>query len=92
MGLKTNFSFEVQCPADARRPGTDCAVLMEALQGTLQQCLAAQDPQAEVVVSDSHRGTGHKIVELTSRLDDARLTGILESFSETHGVIVSALE
>ncbi|MDB5883839.1 MAG: hypothetical protein JWR74_10, partial [Polaromonas sp.] len=62
------------------------------LQDTLQQCLAGQDAEAEVVVSDSHRGSRNKIVELTTCLEDTQLAGIMESFSETHGVGVTALD
>jgi hypothetical protein len=92
MALKTNFSFEVQYPADSSRSQAQQNEVMGSLQASLQPLLAAQDREADVVVSDSHRGSGNKLVELTTTLEDAQLAGILKAFSEQHGVSVTALE
>ena len=92
MGLKTNFSFEVQYPAGSDRSQAQRDELMDSLQTTLQQLLAAQDAEAEVLVSDSQRGSGNKLAELTTTLADAQLAAILKAFSEQHGVSVRAFE
>ena len=92
MAQKTNFSFDVQYPADSSRSQAQRDQVMDSLQTTLQQLLAAQDREAEVVVSDSHRGSGNKLVELTTSLDDAPLAGVLKGFSDQHGVSITALE
>ena len=92
MAQKTNFSFEVQYPADSDRSQAQQGEVMGSLQTTLQQLLAAQDPEAEVLVSDSQKGSGNKLVELTTTLADAQLAGILKAFSEQHGVSVRAVE
>ncbi|CDS53341.1 hypothetical protein [Polaromonas sp. CG9_12] len=92
MALKTNFSFEVQYTAGSSRNKAQRDKVMGSLQATLQQLLAAQDPEAEVMVSDSQRGDGNKLVELTTTLQDAQLAGILKDFSEQHGVSVAAFE
>lgn len=92
MGLNTNFSFEIQFLADSNRSEAQRDEVMDSLQPTLQQLLAAQDSQAEVMVSSSHRGSGSKLVELTTCLDDAQLAMLLKAFSEQHGVSVKAFE
>ena len=92
MAQKTNFSFEVQYPADSDRSQAQQGEVMGSLQTTLQQLLAAQDPEAEVLVSDSQKGSGNKLVELTTTLADAQLAGILKAFSEQRGVSVRAFE
>ena len=92
MGLSTHFSFEIKDPAGSNRSETQRAALMDSLQSTLQQLLASQDSQAEVVASSSHRGSSAKLVELTTRLDDAQLARLLKTFSEQHGVSVTAFE
>ena len=92
MAQKTNFSFEVQYPADSSRSEAQRDQLMDSLHATLQQLLAAQDREAEVLVSDSHKGSGNKLVELTTTLQDAQLAGILKAFSGQHGVSVTAFE
>jgi len=92
MALKTNFSFEVQYTADSSSSKVQRDEVMDSLQATLQQLLAAQDREAEVMVSDSQRGDGNKLVELTTTLQDAQLAGILKAFSEQHGVSVTAFE
>ena len=92
MSQKTNFSFDVQYPADSSSSKAQRDQLMDSLQASFEQLLAAQDPEAEVLVSDSHRGSGNKLVELTTTLEDAQLAVILKAFSEQHGVSVTAFE
>lgn len=92
MAQKTNFSFEVQYPADSGRSQAQQGQVMDSLQAALQQLLAAQDREAQVVVSDSHRGNGNKLVELTTSLEDAPLGAVLKGFSGQHGVSITALE
>ena len=89
---KTNFAFDMQYPADSDRSQAQQGEVMDSLQATLQQLLAPQDGEAEVVVSDSHRGSSNKLVELTTTLEDAQLAGLLKTFSEQHGVSVTAFE
>lgn len=92
MQPKTNFSFEVQYPEHSDSTQSQRDELMNSLDATLQQLLAGQDGEAQVAVSDSHKGNGNKIVELTTTLQDAQIAEILKSFSARHGVVVSALE
>jgi hypothetical protein len=92
MNLKTNFSFELQYPAHSDTTLSERNEVMDSLQASLQELLAPQDSAAAVAVSDSHKGSGHKIVELTTTLQDAQIVQILKSFSAKHGVVVSALE
>lgn len=92
MDLKTNFSFEVQYPADSASTLEERNALMDTLGPQLQQLLAAQDAHATVAVSDSHRGAGNKLIELTTTLQDAQIASILQAFASQHGVSVSAFE
>lgn len=92
MQAKTNFSFEVQYAADSGSTQPERDALMGSLDTTLQHLLAAKDSEAQVAVSDSHKGSGHKIVELTTTLQDAQIAEILQAFSAQHGVAVSAIE
>ena len=90
--MKTSFAFEVQYPADSDRTESERNEVMDSLQATLQQLLAAQDSAATVAVSDSHKGSGNKLVELTTTLEDAQIASVLKAFSDQHGVSVTALE
>ncbi|MBG6073960.1 MULTISPECIES: hypothetical protein [unclassified Polaromonas] len=92
MALKTNFSFRVQYTAGSNTGKAQRDEFMDSLQATLQQLLAAQDAEAEVLVSNGQRGDGNKLVELTTTLQDAQLAHILKEFSEKNGVSVTALE
>ena len=89
---RTHFSFEINFPAlsDAgtQQPGDTLASLGPALQ----KLLTAQDSQASVAISDSHKGAGSKLAELTTSLQDAQIADILQAFSAQHGVTVTALE
>ncbi len=90
--MKTNFSFEVQFLAQSDSTQAARNAVMDDLGPLLQTQLAAGDGAASVAVSDSHKGPGHKIVELTTTLQDAQLAAILKAFSAQHGVRVQALE
>jgi hypothetical protein len=46
---------------------------MASLGPSLQKVFAATDPSATVAVSDSHKGSGNKIVELVTTLQDAEI-------------------
>ncbi|ABM38964.1 hypothetical protein [Polaromonas naphthalenivorans] len=92
MPMKTHFAFDVQYLADSDRTQPQRDAVMGALESTLKALLAAQDSAATVAVSDSHKGPGNKLVELTTTLDDARIAGILKAFSAQHGVSVTAFE
>jgi ClpP class serine protease len=90
MNQKTNFSFEVQYTAGSAETGPDG--VMASLGPSLQKVFATTDPSATVAVSDSHKGEGNKLIELTTTLQDAEIASILQAFSGQHGVTVSALE
>jgi ClpP class serine protease len=90
MNPKTNFSFEVQYTAGSAETGPDG--VMASLGPSLQKVFATTDPSATVAVSDSHKGDGNKLIELTTTLQDAEIASILQAFSGQHGVTVSALE
>ena len=92
MLMKTHFAFEVQYPADSGRTPSEREGLMGSLESTLKALLAAQDSAATVAVSDSHKGPGNQLVELTTTLEDTQIASILKAFSEQHGVSVTAFE
>jgi hypothetical protein len=92
MTMKTNFSFEIQYLAQSDSAQAERDAVMGDLGPRLQKLLAAGDPAASVQVSDSHKGSNHKIVELTTTLQDAQIEAILKAFSAQYGVRVDALE
>ena len=92
MKQTTNYSFDVQYPANSDSTEAQRNEVMSALGPALQQLLAVNDSAATVVVSDSHKGSGNKIVELTTTLLDAQIAEVLQAFSGRHGVTVTAVE
>lgn len=92
MSPKTNFSFEVQYAQASNAAKDERDGVMATLGPSLQKLFAASDPSATVTVSDSHKGSGNKLIELVTTLPDGEITGILQAFSGQHGVTVSALE
>ncbi|HAL40449.1 MAG TPA: hypothetical protein DCP03_21085 [Polaromonas sp.] len=92
MSLKTNFSFEVLYPAQSDIAKAQRDEVMSSLGTSLQTLFAADDSAAAVVVSDSHKGSDNKIVELVTTLQDPQIAAILKAFSDQHGVTVTALE
>ena len=92
MDLKTNFSFEVQYAAQSDTARAKRDEVMSSLGPSLQGLFAADDSAATVVVSDSHKGSDNRIVELVTTLQDAQIAKILKTFCDEWGVIVTALE
>jgi hypothetical protein len=92
MSQKTNFSFEVQYIEGTSSGKDERDGVMASLGPSLQKLFAASDPSATVTVSDSHKGSDNKLIELVTTLQDGEIAGILQAFSGQHGVTVSALE
>lgn len=89
---RTHFSFEINASACTDLGQGQQGETMASLEPALQKLLTAQDSQASVAISDSHKGAGSKIAELTTSLQDAQIADILKAFSAQHGVTVTALE
>jgi len=92
MSPKTHFSFDVQYAEGTGAAGDERDALMGSLGPSLQKLFAKDDPSATVEVSDSHKGSGNKIIELVTTLQDGEIAGILQAFSARHGLTISALE
>jgi hypothetical protein len=90
--MKTNYSFEVQYNASSGSTQSQRDEVMGTLGPLLQQRLATEDGSARVLVSDSHKGGDHKLVELVTTLQDAQIARILKAFAEQFGVSVNAFE
>ena len=90
--MKTNFSFELQYPAASTASQAQRKQLMQSLAPTLQTLFESDDSAARITVSDSHRGSENRMLELVTTLSDARIAEILKRFCDQHGVAVSAIE
>jgi len=89
---RTHFSFEIQYPAASAASPAERADVMDTLGAALQRLLGTLDGAADVAVSDGHKGPEHKLVELTTTLDDGQVGQLLESFAAQHDLRVQALE
>jgi len=92
MNPKTNFSFELQYAPGAKTPYAERDAALDRTEPALQALFAAQDKGAAVSLDDSQKGSGSRILELSTTLDDAQIAGILKEFSEQHSLSISALE
>lgn len=91
MTTKTNFTFEIYyAESSPEQPAGDD--VMPTLGATLEGLLAAQDSAATVVVSDSHKGSNNRIVEITTTLQDGQLAEVLKAFGGSHGLTINAIE
>ena len=92
MVSKTHFSFEFQYTASSAVTQAERDQVMASLGPALQALFTTSDAAATVEVSDSQKGSGNKIVELVTALDDTRIGEILKRFCDQHGTVFSALE
>ena len=92
MTAKTNFSFELYYAESSTHTPAQLDQAMRVLQPSLSDLFTASDSTATVVVSDSHKGSFNKIVELVTTLQDAQIEKLLKDFCDAHGATVRALE
>lgn len=90
--MPTNFSYNVQFSEQNDTPAAEREEVLNSLADSLQGLLAVNDPDATVTDSESQKGEGHKIIELTTALDDEQVGAALKVFSKQHGLSISALE
>jgi hypothetical protein len=92
MALKTNFSFDIYY--NDRSAGTQSQ--RDAVMGTLGPSLLAllepKDSAAKVAISESHKGDGNKLVEITTSLPEAEMDALLKQFCDSNGVAIAVLE
>ena len=92
MNTTTNFSFELYYSATSTTDAVQREAVMRRLGPSLQALLAAKDGTAKVIVSDSHRGSDNKIVEVSTTLPDAGVAEILKQFCDVSGLTVNIVE
>ena len=90
--MTTNFSYDVQFSEQNDTPVDERKAVLSSLADSLQGLLAVNDPAATVTDSESQKGEGHKIIELTTALDNEQVGAALKVFSKQHGLSISALE
>ena len=90
--MATHFSYDVQFPAHSETPKAERDEIMASLSPSLQGLLSLNDPDATVTDSESHKGEGHRIVELETMLDDEQVGTAMKAFARQYGVAVNALE
>lgn len=90
--MATQFSYDVQFPAHSETPQAERDEVMASLSPSLEGLLSINDPDAKVIDTESHKGEGHRIVELTTSLDDEQVGSAMKAFSKQYGLAVNALE
>lgn len=90
--MATHFSYDVQFPAHSETPQAEREDIMASLSPSLEGLLSINDPAATVTDTESHKGEGHRIVELTTTLNDEQVGFAMKAFSRQHGLAVNALE
>ena len=90
--MATHFSYDVQFPAHSETPQAERADIRASLSPSLEGLLSINDPAATVTDTESHKGEGHRIVELTTTLNDEQVGSAMKAFSRQHGLAVNALE
>lgn len=92
MAIKTNFSFDIYFNDQSNSNQSQRDAVMENLGPSLLALLAAKDSAAKVAISESHRGDGNKLVEITTSLPEADMDALLKQFCASNGVAIAVLE
>ena len=92
MHTKTNFSFELYYAQSSASTQAQRDQTMRTLEPSLLALFSASDSTASLTVSDSHKGSFNKIIELVTTLQDAQIAEILKGFCNAHGTTDTALE
>lgn len=92
MDTKTNFSFELYYTDQSASSESQRREVMRNLGPSLQDLLAVTDSAAKVAVSDSHKGGGNKLIEITTKLPEADMYAVIKKFCDVNGVTIVVLE
>ena len=92
MDTKTNFSFELYYTDQSASSESQRREVMRNLGPSLQDLLAVTDSAAKVAVSDSHKGDGNKLIEITTKLPEADMYAVIKKFCDVNGVTIVVLE
>ena len=92
MSTKTNFSFELFYPDRSAITTEQRNEVMRKLELSLTNAFKTQDSAAIVTVSDSHKGSYNKLIELVTTLADAQVEEALKQFCQQAGLTMAALE
>ena len=92
MTTKTNFSFELFYPERSATTTEQRNEVMRKLDVSLNNAFKTRDSEAVVTVSDSHKGSYNKLIELVTTLTDAQIDETLKQFCTQTGLTVTALE
>jgi hypothetical protein len=92
MSTKTNFSYELFFAERSAITTDQRNEVMRKLELSLNNAFKAQDSAAIVTVSDSHKGSYNKLIELVTALTDAQIEATLTQFCTQTGLTVTALE
>ena len=92
MTTKTNFSFELFYPERSATTTEQRNEVMRKLEPSLSNAFKTQDGAAIVTVSDSHKGSYNKLVELVTSLMDTQIEEALKQFCTQTGLTATALE
>ncbi len=92
MTTKTNFSFELFYPDRSAITTEQRNEVMRKLELSLNNALKTQDGTAVVTVSDSHKGSYNKLIELVTTLTNAQIGETLKQFCQQTGLTMTALE
>lgn len=90
--MATNFSYNVQLSEHNETPAAEREDVLNSVGDSLQGLLSINDADATVTTSASQKGDGHKIIELTTSLDDEQVGAALKVLSKQNGLSISALE
>lgn len=92
MALKTNFSFDIYYNDQSASTQSQRDAVMGKLGPSLLALLAPKDSAAKVAISESHKGDGNKLVEITTSLPEADVDALLKQFCDSNGVAIALLE
>lgn len=92
MTMKTNFSFELYFAGTSTSTQAERDEVMRSLEPSLSALFTASDSKAAVTVSDSHKGSNNKLVEVVTTLQDTQIAEALKGFCDANGVTITALE
>lgn len=92
MDIKTNFSFELYYTDQSASTESQRGGVMLNLGPSLQDLLAVTDSTVKVVVADSHKGGGNKLIEVTTKLPEADMYALIKKFCDANGVTIVVLE
>lgn len=86
------YLYDVQFPSNTEVPQAEQDEVMASLSSSLEGLLSLNDDKATVTDTESHKGEGHRLLDVSTTLDDEQMATAIKALAKQTGLAVNPQE